>query len=80
MLCYDRQDEPPAISEQRLIGIGIMPAASTWARSNSTGPRQHVSRSMNSGPSLAQHVALVRLALQQLLGDAAVSYGSSQVP
>ena len=42
--------------------------------SNSTGPRQHVSKVDEQQPVLRpEHVARVRLAVQQLLGGAAVA-------
>ena len=50
--CDHRQHQDPALAQQVLIDTRIVLADffGAWARSNSTGPRQHVSRSMNSSP------------------------------
>jgi len=47
-----RQHQDPALAQQVRIDTRIVPADffGAWARLNSTGARQHVSRSMNSNP------------------------------
>jgi hypothetical protein len=47
------QHEPTALREQNLIDVWIACAdlLCLWATSNSTGPRQHVSKSVSSRPS-----------------------------
>ena len=51
--CDHRQHQDPALAtaglDQRLDSA-LLTSSGTWATSNSTGPRQHVSRSVNSNP------------------------------
>ena len=83
VLRHHRQDEPLAISEQPSIDTPIVLAHPCWTvrevelhRPTAAGLQIDEPR-----PELrAQHVARVRLAVQQLLGSAVVGDGSPQVP
>jgi SAM-dependent methyltransferase len=82
VLGHHRQDEPPAILEQGLVGIGVLLADRCWHVGEVELDRAAAARLQvdeERAEFRAQHVARVRLSVQQLLGSAAVSDGPGQV-